>query len=91
MFAIFHGSGNGILTIARGTLPLSIFGSQNYAYRLGLLGAPSRMAQAAAPLAFGLLIDVMGSQGADRLLRAEPCGAGGAVPAQHQRGYRARA
>ncbi len=62
VFAIFHGSGNGILTIARGTLPLAIFGSQNYAYRLGLLGAPSRMAQAAAPLAFGLLIDVMGSK-----------------------------
>jgi len=62
VFAVFHGSGNGILTIARGTLPLAIFGSQNYAYRLGLLGAPSRMAQAAAPLAFGLLIDVMGSK-----------------------------
>jgi len=62
VFAVCHGSGNGILTIARGTLPLAIFGSQNYAYRLGLLGAPSRMAQAAAPLAFGLLIDVMGSK-----------------------------
>jgi MFS family permease len=62
VFAVFHGSGNGILTIARGTLPLAIFGSQNYAYRLGLLGAPSRMAQAAAPLAFGLLIDVMGAK-----------------------------
>jgi predicted MFS family arabinose efflux permease len=61
LFAIFHGSGNGVLTIARGTLPLAIFGPQNYAYRLGLLGAPSRMAQAAAPLLFGLLIDVMGS------------------------------
>jgi len=62
VFAVFHGSGNGILTIARGTLPLGIFGAQNYAYRLGLLGAPSRLAQAAAPLAFGLLIDVMGSR-----------------------------
>ena len=62
VFAIFHGSGNGILTIARGTLPLALFGSKNYAYRLGLLGAPSRMAQAAAPLAFGLLIEVMGSR-----------------------------
>ena len=62
VFAVFHGSGNGILTIARGTLPLAIFGSQNYAYRLGLLGAPSRMAQAVAPLAFGLLIDVMESK-----------------------------
>jgi hypothetical protein len=61
-FAIFHGAGNGILTIARGTLPLAIFGPQNYGYRLGIIGAPARMAQAAAPLAFGLLIDVMGSR-----------------------------
>ena len=61
-FAIFHGTGNGILTIARGTLPLSIFGPQNYAYRLGIIGAPARMAQAAAPLAFGVLIDVMGEK-----------------------------
>jgi len=61
-FAIFHGTGNGILTIARGTLPLSIFGAANYAYRLGVIGAPARMAQAAAPLAFGVLIDVMGEK-----------------------------
>ncbi len=60
VFAIFHGAGNGILTIARGTLPLAIFGPQNYAYRLGIIGAPARMAQAGAPLVFGLLIDVMG-------------------------------
>src|SRR3954470_9013626 len=62
VFAIFHGAGNGILTISRGTLPLAIFGAQNYAYRLGLIGAPSRMAQAVAPLAFGLLIETMGSR-----------------------------
>ena len=62
VFAIFHGAGNGVLTIARGTLPLAIFGPQNYAYRLGLIGAPARLAQAAAPLLFGLLIEVMGSR-----------------------------
>jgi hypothetical protein len=61
-FAIFFGLGNGILTIARGTLPLAIFGPQNYGYRLGIIGAPARMAQAAAPLAFSLLIDTMGSR-----------------------------
>jgi MFS family permease len=61
-FAIFFGLGNGILTIARGTLPLAIFGPQNYGYRLGIIGAPARMVQAAAPLAFGLLIDSMGSR-----------------------------
>jgi hypothetical protein len=50
------------LTIARGTMPLAIFGPQNYAYRLGIIGAPARIAQAGAPLAFSLLIDVMGSR-----------------------------
>ncbi|MGJ5001591.1 MFS transporter [Bradyrhizobium sp. HKCCYLRH2060] len=59
-FALLHGSGNGILTIARGTLPLAIFGPVNYAYRLGLIGAPSRICQAFAPLLFGLLIDGLG-------------------------------
>lgn len=61
-FALFHGSGNGILTIARGTLPLAIFGPKDFGYRLGIIGAPARMAQAVAPLAFGLLIDVMGAK-----------------------------
>jgi hypothetical protein len=60
VFAITFGLGNGILTIARGTLPLAMFGPTNYGYRLGLIGAPARIAQAAAPLAFGLLIDIMG-------------------------------
>ncbi len=62
VFALFHGAGNGILTIARGTLPLAIFGPENYGYRLGIIGAPARMAQAAAPLLFGLLIEVMGAR-----------------------------
>src|ERR1700741_4998100 len=59
-FALLYGAGNGILTIARGTLPLAIFGPENYAYRLGVIGAPSRICQALAPLAFGLLIEPMG-------------------------------
>jgi hypothetical protein len=60
-FTILHGAGSGILTIARGTVPLAIFGPANYGYRLGLLGAPSRVATAAAPLLFGLLIDNYGA------------------------------
>ena len=62
MFALLHGAGNGILTIARGTLPLSIFGPKDYGYRLGLLGAPSRICQALAPLGFGLLIEPLGGR-----------------------------
>lgn len=59
-FTLLHGAGNGILTIARGTLPLAIFGPENYAYRLGLIGAPSRICQALAPLGFGMLIEPFG-------------------------------
>jgi len=60
-FAILHGAGSGILTIARGTVPLAIFGAENYGYRLGLLGVPTRVATAAAPLLFGMLIDKFGA------------------------------
>ncbi len=43
----------------RGTLPLTIFGPENYAYRLGLIDAPSRICQALAPVGFGLLMGPM--------------------------------
>ncbi len=60
-FVVLHGAGHGILTVARGTVPLSVFGPKDYGFRLGLLGAPTRIAQAFSPLAFSLLIDVLGS------------------------------
>ncbi|MBS0526130.1 MAG: MFS transporter [Proteobacteria bacterium] len=59
-FALLHGAGNGVITIARGTVPLMIFGPENYGYRLGILGMPARFLSAAAPLGFSLLIDRMG-------------------------------
>ncbi|WIM09162.1 MFS transporter [Enhydrobacter sp.] len=60
-FAVLHGAGNGIITIARGTVPLAIFGPVNYGYRLGILGMPARFLSAAAPLGFALLIEQMGT------------------------------
>lgn len=60
-FTVLHGAGNGIFTIARGTVPLAIFGREHYGYRLGLLGAPGRLLQAVTPLGFGVLIDVAGA------------------------------
>lgn len=60
-FAVLHGSGNGILTIARGTVPLAIFGPENYGYRLGLIGLPSRFLSALAPFAFAVLLDQIGT------------------------------
>jgi predicted MFS family arabinose efflux permease len=62
VFAIFHGAGNGILTIARGTLPLVLFGPGGYGRRQGLLSAPARVCQALSPWLFGILIDRWGAQ-----------------------------
>lgn len=60
-FAVLHGAGNGLLTIARGTVPLAVFGPIGYGLRTGLLGAPARATQALGPLLFGLLLDHMGT------------------------------
>jgi MFS family permease len=60
VLVVLYGAGNGLLTIARGTVPLALFGPHGYGERTGLLGAPARAAQAFAPLLFGLLLDAMG-------------------------------
>jgi hypothetical protein len=59
-FAVLYGAGNGLLTIARGTGPLAMFGPRAYGERTGLIGAPARAAQALAPVTFGLLLDQIG-------------------------------
>lgn len=61
LFSALHGAGNGILTIAKGTLPLALFGAAGYGARQGWLVAPARVAQAFAPWLFGLLIDGFGA------------------------------
>jgi MFS family permease len=56
-FVLLHGAGNGMLTIARGTLPLALFGPEGYGLRTGLLAAPARISQGFAPILFGLVLD----------------------------------
>jgi len=60
LFAVLHGAGNGMITIAKGTLPLAIFGPAGYGLRNGILSVPARVALAAAPFVFGLLLDRIG-------------------------------
>lgn len=59
LFSILFGGANGIVTIARGTLPLHIFGATGYGHLLGRLARPAALLQAAAPFAFATAIDVM--------------------------------
>lgn len=61
VFAVLHGVGNGILTIAMGTLPLALFGAHGYGARQGWLMLPARVVQALAPYLFGLALDQLGA------------------------------
>jgi MFS family permease len=55
-FAVIHGAGNGVMTIASGALPLALFGPGGYGLRQGLLMAPARVISASAPFLFDLLL-----------------------------------
>ena len=61
LFAVFYGAGNGILTIARGTLPLALFGPKGFGRRVGVISLPARATGALAPLAVGFLAESIGT------------------------------
>jgi MFS family permease len=61
VFTIIHGAGNGVLTIANGTLPLHFFGAGGYGLRQGMLMMPAKVLQAAAPFLFDLLLSRFGT------------------------------
>jgi predicted MFS family arabinose efflux permease len=52
LFAFCYGASNGILTIARGTVPAELFGHQQQGALLGALARPSFIAKALAPALF---------------------------------------
>jgi MFS family permease len=54
---VAYGAGVGIRSIARGTLPLALFGPVGYATLMGRLGLPSMFAQALAPVAGAWLME----------------------------------
>jgi hypothetical protein len=58
---MFYGAGIGLESIARGTLPLALFGSAGYATLMGRLAMPSLLAQAAAPSLAALLLSRAGA------------------------------
>jgi hypothetical protein len=61
VFALLHGAGNGMLTIAKGTLPLAVFGPVGYGRRTGWLSAPARVMASVSLVLFGLCIDYLGA------------------------------
>lgn len=58
---VLHGAGMGIMSIARGTVPLALFGAPDYALLMGRLAAPSLLAQAISPLIAALVLESLGA------------------------------
>ncbi|TDQ84093.1 putative MFS family arabinose efflux permease [Dongia mobilis] len=71
---IFYGAGIGLESIARATLPLTLFGPDDYAPIMGRLARPSLIAQAAAPALGALLIQFMGPVGGLGIVVLLACG-----------------
>ena len=57
---VAYGAGNGLNSIARGTMPLALFGPDRYAIWMGRLGMPTLIAGAMAPFAASYLIEAFG-------------------------------
>jgi predicted MFS family arabinose efflux permease len=55
--ALGQGAGNGMLAVAKGVLPLRLWGERNYAYRSALLGRPALVAQVFGPTVFALALE----------------------------------
>jgi hypothetical protein len=65
---VLYGAENGIYSIARGTLPLALFGQRHYGAIVGRLARPSLLAQAVAPSAGALAVSHYGARATFALL-----------------------
>jgi MFS family permease len=57
VFAVMFGMANGLLTIARGAVPLALFGAAGYGHLMGRIGGPYLAMQAIAPLALAFVAE----------------------------------
>ncbi len=89
-FAFLYGAGNGLSTIARGTLPLVLFDTRSYGTVVGRLLVPSFVVSAAAPLAYALVMERLGDAAAIHLSLAVSLAVLGAAALLQARFGRAR-
>jgi len=57
MFAVMFGAANGLVTIARGAVPLALFGPAGYGRIVGRIARPSLIITALAPLAIAFVAE----------------------------------
>jgi predicted MFS family arabinose efflux permease len=73
MAVLIYGAGYGVTWIARGTLPLRLFGPTRYPVLIGRLALPSLIALALSPFAGALLIERVGANATIGVLVAMAC------------------
>jgi MFS family permease len=56
-FALMFGGANGLITITRGAVPLTLFGASGYGRLMGRLAGPFLLVQAAAPVVMAFVVD----------------------------------
>jgi MFS family permease len=56
-FALMFGAANGLVTIARGAVPLALFGAVGYGRVIGRIAGPSLFMQSAAPLVLAFVAE----------------------------------
>jgi MFS family permease len=56
-FAVMFGMANGLLTIARGAVPLALFGAAGYGHLMGRIAGPYLVMQAIAPLVLAFVAE----------------------------------
>jgi hypothetical protein len=56
-FALLFGGANGLMTIARGALPLALFGADGYGRLMGRIATPFLLIQSAAPWAMAMVVE----------------------------------
>ncbi len=76
---VLYGAGNGLWSIARGAVPLTTFGPEEYPKLIGLIAAPVLMVSAAAPVIGALVIEQFGPLAMIGFLSAAPLVATGAL------------
>lgn len=57
VFAVMFGGANGLVTIARGAVPLTLFGAAGYGRLMGRLAAPFLLVQSASPLVMAFVVE----------------------------------
>jgi len=57
VFVVIFGASNGLISIARGTVPLYLFGAAGYGRTVGRIARPALIMQAVAPVTMALVIE----------------------------------